>query len=166
MRVSWCNITEYRIPRMDNATCDRNKIYISFTANYRYHWPYPNARYLRNSWASCTQFYHRDENVSYEKRECTNDSNERLTDRFRTRNTTGQWDHRTVVGGRRTYISVTKWAVLFWLLWTRQFNSVLLELFLAALIIWIFAVGTVCPHCTKGEICWPDKFFSKYIKWI
>ena len=38
-----------------------------------------------------------------------------------------------------------------------------LELFLAALTIWISAVGTVCLHCMKGVICWPDSF-SKYIK--
>ena len=44
----------------------------------------------------------------------------------------------------------------------RQFKSVLLDLFLTALIIWISAVGTVCPHCTKDEICWPDSFFKVY----
>jgi len=45
----------------------------------------------------------------------------------------------------------------------RQFKSVLLELFLAALTIWISAVGTVCLHCTKGVICWPDSFFFQTI---
>jgi len=45
----------------------------------------------------------------------------------------------------------------------RQFKSVLLELFLAALIIWISAVGTVCLHCTKSGICWPDSFFQSIL---
>jgi len=36
------------------------------------------------------------------------------------------------------------------------------RIFLAALIIWIFAVGTVCLHCTKDEICWADSFFKVY----
>ena len=31
------------------------------------------------------------------------------------------------------------------------------------LIIWISAVGTVCPHCTKDEICWPDSFFQSIL---
>ena len=39
----------------------------------------------------------------------------------------------------------------------------LLDLFLAALIIWISAVGTVCPHCMKDEICWPDSFFQSIL---
>ena len=82
------------------------------TATYRYHWPYLKARYLRNSWASCTQ-YHRDEYFSHEKRECSDESDDRLTDGFRTRNTrdtrcfkttsvaasaaTTQWDHCEVI---------------------------------------------------------------------
>jgi len=37
------------------------------------------------------------------------------------------------------------------------------RLILAALIIWISAIGTVCPHCTKGEICWPDSFFQSIL---
>ena len=36
------------------------------------------------------------------------------------------------------------------------------RLILAALIIWISAVGTVCPRCTKDDICWPDSFFIVY----
>jgi len=121
------NITEYRIPRMDNATFDRD-LHKSYTVLQRTT-AITDARYLRNSWASCTQFHHCDEYVSYEKHEYSDKSDERLTDSFRIKNTrdtgclrttsvastaaAGQWYHREVIGATETYVSVTKWVVLY-----------------------------------------------------